>query len=83
MANGTPELLNPVEDCHRLVRREIFARYGYSPLSHQIWRTGNCPAGSASDEDRGKRAKEWPKDTIPPKERPCSNRHWRLPKGPF
>ena len=37
----------------------------------------------ASDEDRAKHAKEWPKDTIPPKERPCSNRDWRLPKGPF
>jgi len=37
----------------------------------------------ASDQDRAKHAKEWPKATIPPKEQPCSNRDWRLPKGPF
>lgn len=37
----------------------------------------------ASDEDRAKHANEWPKDTIPPKEKPRFNRDWRLPKGPF
>jgi hypothetical protein len=37
----------------------------------------------ATDEERAKHAKEYPKDNIPPKEKPCSNRDWRLPKGPF
>jgi hypothetical protein len=37
----------------------------------------------ASDEDRGKHAKDWPKDAIPSKEKPPFNRDWRLPKGPF
>lgn len=37
----------------------------------------------ASDEERAKHASEYPKDTIPPKEKPVSNRDWRLPKGPF
>ncbi len=37
----------------------------------------------ASDEERAKHAKDWPKDTIPPREKPVSNRDWRLPKGPF
>ncbi len=37
----------------------------------------------ASDEDRVKHAKDWPKDSIPQKEKPPSNRDWRLPKGPF
>jgi hypothetical protein len=37
----------------------------------------------ASDQERAKHAKEWPKDTIPPREKPSSNRDWRLPKGPF
>jgi hypothetical protein len=37
----------------------------------------------ASDEDRAKHAKDWPKDTLPPKEKPPFNRDWRLPKGPF
>ena len=37
----------------------------------------------ASDEERAKHAAEWPKDAIPPKEKPPFNRDWRLPKGPF
>lgn len=37
----------------------------------------------ATDAERAKHAKEYPKDTIPPKEKPISNRDWRLPKGPF
>jgi hypothetical protein len=37
----------------------------------------------ASDEERAKHAQEYPKDKIPPKEKPISNRDWRLPKGPF
>lgn len=37
----------------------------------------------ASDEQRAKHALEWPKDTLPPKEKPSCNRDWRLPKGPF
>jgi len=37
----------------------------------------------ASDADRAKHAKDWPKDTLPPKEKPPFNRDWRLPKGPF
>ena len=37
----------------------------------------------ASEEDRAKHAKDWPKDTLPPKEQPLFNRDWRLPKGPF
>jgi hypothetical protein len=37
----------------------------------------------ASDEERAKHAEEWPNDTIPPKEKPASNRDWRTPKGPF
>lgn len=37
----------------------------------------------ASDGDRAKHAKEYPKDKLPPKEKPPCNRDWRLPKGPF
>jgi hypothetical protein len=37
----------------------------------------------ASDEDRAKHAHTYPKDPIPPKEKPTMNRDWRLPKGPF
>jgi hypothetical protein len=37
----------------------------------------------ASDEERVKHAGEWPGDAIPPKQKPPSNRDWRLPKGPF
>ena len=37
----------------------------------------------ASDEERAKHGKDWPKDTIPPKEKPPFNRDSRLPKGPF
>ncbi len=37
----------------------------------------------ASDDDRAEHAKEYPKDKLPPKEKPISNRDWRLPKGPF
>ena len=37
----------------------------------------------ASDEERARHAAEWPKDAIPPKEKPPVNRDWRLPKGPF
>ncbi len=37
----------------------------------------------ASDEERAKHAKDWPKDSVPPKEKPAFNRDWRLPKGPF
>ncbi len=33
--------------------------------------------------DRAKHAKDWPKDTIPPKEKPSFTRDWSLPKGPF
>lgn len=37
----------------------------------------------ATDEERAKHAQEYPEDVIPPKEKPVSNRDWRLPKGPF
>ena len=37
----------------------------------------------ASDEDRAEHVKDWPNDSIPPKEKPPFNRDWRLPKGPF
>ena len=37
----------------------------------------------AGDEDRAKHAKDWPKDTLPPREKPPFNRDWRLPQGPF
>lgn len=37
----------------------------------------------ATDEERAKRAQAYPEDVIPPKEKPVSNRDWRLPKGPF
>jgi hypothetical protein len=37
----------------------------------------------ATEEDRAKHAADWPKDTIPAKEKPPFNRDWRLPKGPF
>lgn len=37
----------------------------------------------ATEEERAKHAAEWPKDTIPAREKPQSNRDWRLPKGPF
>jgi hypothetical protein len=37
----------------------------------------------ATDDERAKHAKEWPNDSIPPKEQLLHNRDWRLPKGPF
>jgi hypothetical protein len=37
----------------------------------------------ASEEERAKHAAEWPKDIIPPEEKPPCKRDWRLPKGPF
>lgn len=37
----------------------------------------------ASDEERVQHTNEWPKDSVPPKERPPFSRDWRLPKGPF
>jgi hypothetical protein len=37
----------------------------------------------ATDDERAKHAKEYPKDKLPPKEKPQCNRDWRLPKGPF
>ena len=37
----------------------------------------------ATDEERANNKKEWPKDTIPPREKLPFNRDWRLPKGPF
>lgn len=37
----------------------------------------------ASDDERAKHAKEYPEDKLPAKEKPSSNRDWRLPKGPF
>jgi hypothetical protein len=32
MAAEPPDFIDPVEDCPWRTRREIFARYGYSPL---------------------------------------------------
>lgn len=37
----------------------------------------------ATDDERAKHAREWPDTTLPPRERPCANRDWRIPKGPF
>lgn len=37
----------------------------------------------ATDDERAKHVRDYPKDIIPPKEKPSSNRDWRLPKGPF
>ena len=37
----------------------------------------------ATDAERTKHAADWPRDILPPKEKPISNRDWRLPKGPF
>ena len=37
----------------------------------------------ATDDERAKHAQEYPKDKLPPKEKPISHRDWRLPKGPF
>jgi hypothetical protein len=37
----------------------------------------------ATDEERAKHAKDYPRDRIPPKEKPPCSRDWRLPKGPF
>jgi hypothetical protein len=37
----------------------------------------------ASDEERAKHTADWPKATMPPKEKTPFNRDWRLPKGPF
>jgi hypothetical protein len=37
----------------------------------------------ATDEERAEHHKEWPEDTIPPREKLPFNRDWRLPKGPF
>ena len=37
----------------------------------------------ATDAERAKHAKEFPKQKLPPKENPISHRDWHLPKGPF
>jgi hypothetical protein len=37
----------------------------------------------ATDGERAKHAGDYPRDSIPAKEKPISNRDWRLPKGPF
>lgn len=37
----------------------------------------------ANDEQRAEFQKEWPRQPLPPKEKPPANRDWRLPKGPF
>jgi hypothetical protein len=37
----------------------------------------------ATDDERAQHAQEYPQDKIPAKEKPVSNRDWRLPKGPF
>ena len=37
----------------------------------------------ASEEDRARHARDWPRDPLPPRERPPFDRDWRLPKGPF
>jgi hypothetical protein len=37
----------------------------------------------ASEEERARHARDWPKDRLPPKVKPPFNRDWRLPKGPF
>jgi hypothetical protein len=55
---------------------DFLGRWGEGEM--QIWL--RC---YASDDDRAKHAKDWPKATIPPKEKPPFNRDWRLPKGPF
>ncbi len=36
-----------------------------------------------TEDERADWARQWPNDTIPPKEKPPFNRDWRLPKGPF
>ena len=37
----------------------------------------------ATEEERGQHALDWPKDALPPNEKPPFNRDWRLPRGPF
>lgn len=37
----------------------------------------------ATENERAKHAQEYPKDSIPPNEKPISHRDWRLPKGSF
>jgi hypothetical protein len=37
----------------------------------------------ATDDERAKHAKDYPKQSLPPKETPPAHRDWRLPKGPF
>jgi hypothetical protein len=37
----------------------------------------------ATDDQRAKHAKDYPKESLPPKETPPAHRDWRLPKGPF
>jgi len=44
----------------------------------QLWRRY-----FASDEERARHAKEWPKTPLPAKEKPPFNRDWRLPTGRF
>ena len=55
---------------------DILGRWGDDEM--QLWLRFH-----ASDDERAKHAQAWPKDTLPPKEKPPSNRDWRLPKGPF
>lgn len=37
----------------------------------------------ASEESRAQHARDYPKDPMPPREKPPCQRDWRLPKGPF
>ncbi len=37
----------------------------------------------ASETERAEHARKYPKDQLPPIEKPPCNRDWRLPKGPF
>jgi len=36
-----------------------------------------------TDEERAEHARQWPNDSIPPREKPPFHRDWHLPQGPF
>ena len=60
---------------------ELYAELWERGLRDPAHLPGRNPRGS--NEERVKHAKEYPQDKLPLKERPISNRDWRLPKGPF
>jgi hypothetical protein len=67
-----------------LTHEEIWLRYYAREDDRALWRKDDSGFRFYATEDEcAKHAKDYPKDQLPPKEKPPCNRDWRLPKGPF